>query len=178
MSTPEPDGDVAPWQPLFEQAAAAMAIIARARGHSLRVDRRYWPGLAFLGLMQFSVNFNAVYVAELYITSGVVATMFALLLILQIIWDFRIFTQLNILAGGFSNRDVFLLPYYSYQLGFYSTPPNYGLGSAIAVVMTGVPLICASTATLPNGSTYCVGQMNAAASAISLRRPSTSCGGR
>jgi drug/metabolite transporter (DMT)-like permease len=65
----------------FIIAAAAMAIIARARGHSLRVERRYWPGLAFLGLMQFSVNFNAVYVAELYITSGVVATMFALLLI-------------------------------------------------------------------------------------------------
>jgi drug/metabolite transporter (DMT)-like permease len=65
----------------FIIAAAAMAIVARARGHSLRVSRRHWPGIAFLGLMQFSVNFNAVYMAELYITSGVVATMFALLLI-------------------------------------------------------------------------------------------------
>ena len=54
----------------------------RARaGHGLRVDRRYWPGIAFLGFTQFSINFNAVYIAELYITSGVVATMFALLLI-------------------------------------------------------------------------------------------------
>ncbi|MBB6170784.1 N,N'-diacetylchitobiose transport system permease protein [Nocardiopsis mwathae] len=70
------------------------------------------------------------------VTFPMLRPLFALLLILQIIWDFRIFTQLNILAGGFSNRDVFLLPYYSYQLGFYSTPPNYGLGSAIAVVMT------------------------------------------
>ena len=65
----------------FIIAAAAMALIARARGHSLRVHRRYWRGIAFLGLAQFSVNFNAVYLAELYITSGVVATMFALLLI-------------------------------------------------------------------------------------------------
>lgn len=65
----------------FIIAAAAMALVARARSHGLRVNRRYWPGIAFLGLMQFSVNFNAVYVAEQYITSGVVATMFALLLI-------------------------------------------------------------------------------------------------
>ena len=36
---------------------------------------------AFLGFAQFCVNFNAVYLAERHITSGVVATMFALLLI-------------------------------------------------------------------------------------------------
>ena len=35
----------------------------------------------FLGLMQFCVNFNAVYLAERQITSGVVATVFALLVI-------------------------------------------------------------------------------------------------
>jgi drug/metabolite transporter (DMT)-like permease len=77
-------GTVAPqWSVAYRfiLAAAAMALVARARGHSLRVDRRYWPGLAFLGLTQFSINFNAVYIAEQYITSGVVATMFALLLI-------------------------------------------------------------------------------------------------
>ncbi|MEO7655024.1 MAG: EamA family transporter [Sphingomicrobium sp.] len=65
----------------FIIAAIAMAVIAKARGQSLRLPRRYWPGLAFLGLTQFCINFNAVYIAELYITSGVVATMFALLLI-------------------------------------------------------------------------------------------------
>ena len=35
----------------------------------------------FLGFAQFCVNFNAVYLAEQHITSGVVATIFALLLI-------------------------------------------------------------------------------------------------
>ena len=34
-----------------------------------------------LGVTQFCVNFNAVYLAERYITSGLVATVFALLLI-------------------------------------------------------------------------------------------------
>lgn len=65
----------------FIIAAVAMALIARWRGQSLRINRRYWPGIAFLGLTQFCLNFNGVYLAELYITSGVVATMFALLLI-------------------------------------------------------------------------------------------------
>jgi drug/metabolite transporter (DMT)-like permease len=37
--------------------------------------------MLFLGFTQFCVNFNAVYLAERHITSGVVATVFALLLI-------------------------------------------------------------------------------------------------
>ncbi|GAB2491094.1 carbohydrate ABC transporter permease [Nocardiopsis aegyptia] len=70
------------------------------------------------------------------VTAPMLRPLFALLLILQVIWDFRIFTQLFILAGGVTNREVALLPVYIYQLGFASTPPNYGMGSAIAVIMT------------------------------------------
>ena len=65
----------------FLISAAAMMIIARAKGESLAMKRRHWPALAFLGFTQFCVNFNAVYLAEQHITSGVVATVFALLLI-------------------------------------------------------------------------------------------------
>ncbi|RKS10172.1 carbohydrate ABC transporter membrane protein 1 (CUT1 family) [Nocardiopsis sp. Huas11] len=70
------------------------------------------------------------------VTAPMLRPLFALLLVLQVIWDFRIFTQLFILAGGVTNREVALLPVYIYQLGFASTPPNYGMGSAIAVIMT------------------------------------------
>ncbi|WP_116247840.1 carbohydrate ABC transporter permease [Nocardiopsis sp. FIRDI 009] len=70
------------------------------------------------------------------VTVPMLRPLFALLLILQVIWDFRIFTQLFILADGVDNREVALLPVYIYQLGFASTPPNYGMGSAIAVIMT------------------------------------------
>ncbi|MEV2275174.1 sugar ABC transporter permease [Nocardiopsis sp. NPDC049922] len=70
------------------------------------------------------------------VTVPMLRPLFALLLILQVIWDFRIFTQLFVLADGVDNRDVALLPVYIYQLGFASTPPNYGMGSAIAVIMT------------------------------------------
>jgi drug/metabolite transporter (DMT)-like permease len=65
----------------FAIAAAAMAIVAAVKGHSLRLGHKGLAAAVFLGLTQFCVNFNAVYLAERHITSGVVATVFALLLI-------------------------------------------------------------------------------------------------
>jgi drug/metabolite transporter (DMT)-like permease len=65
----------------FALAAAAMALVARWKGHSLRLDRGGMIAALFIGGTQFCVNFNSVYLAERYITSGLVATVFALLLI-------------------------------------------------------------------------------------------------
>jgi drug/metabolite transporter (DMT)-like permease len=65
----------------FVIAAAAMALVAAAKGDSLRLGRKGLIAASFLGLTQFCINFNAVYLAERHITSGVVATVFALLLI-------------------------------------------------------------------------------------------------
>ena len=75
------------------------------------------------------------------VTFPMLRPLFALLLVLQVIWDFRIFTQLFILGNGVSNRDISLIPTYIFQLGFASTPPNYGMGSAIAVIMTILVLV-------------------------------------
>ena len=65
----------------FVVAALAMAAVAVWNGESLRLGRKGSIAAAFLGFTQFCVNFNAVYLAERHITSGVVATVFALLLI-------------------------------------------------------------------------------------------------
>ena len=65
----------------FIIAATAMALVARWKGESLRLGREALLPALFLGFAQFCVNFNAVYLAERHITSGVVATIFALLLI-------------------------------------------------------------------------------------------------
>ena len=65
----------------FVIAAVAMALVAACKGESLRLGRKGLLAAAFLGFTQFCVNFNAVYLAEQHITSGVVATVFALLLI-------------------------------------------------------------------------------------------------
>ena len=65
----------------FVIAAAAMASIAILKGDGLKLQRSGITAAAVLGLAQFCINFNAVYLAERHITSGVVATVFALLLI-------------------------------------------------------------------------------------------------
>jgi N,N'-diacetylchitobiose transport system permease protein len=70
------------------------------------------------------------------VTFPMLRPLFALLLVLQVIWNLRVFTQLYILANSFQNKSVYLLSYYIYQQGFSASPPNYGMGSAIAVVMT------------------------------------------
>ncbi len=65
----------------FLLAAAAMALLARIKGHKLRLAPGGLRVAAILGVLQFCLNFNAVYLAERHITSGLVATVFALLLI-------------------------------------------------------------------------------------------------
>jgi drug/metabolite transporter (DMT)-like permease len=65
----------------FTIAAIAMALLAKSQGQSLKIDRGGLFAALVLGITQFSINFNSVYIAERFITSGVVATVFALLLI-------------------------------------------------------------------------------------------------
>jgi drug/metabolite transporter (DMT)-like permease len=65
----------------FVIAAVAMAAVAAWKGETLNLGRKGLAAAAFLGSMQFCVNFDAVYLAERHITSGVVATIFALLMI-------------------------------------------------------------------------------------------------
>ena len=65
----------------FVLAAVAMALVAKWKGQSLKMDRGGMFAALVIGITQFSLNFNSVYMAERFITSGVVATVFALLLI-------------------------------------------------------------------------------------------------
>ena len=65
----------------FVISAVAMAGVALAKRDSLKIDRGGLLAALVLGFCQFCVNYNAVYLAERHITSGVVATVFALLLI-------------------------------------------------------------------------------------------------
>lgn len=77
-------GPVAPqWSVTYRFiiAALAMALLARWRGESLRLGRDGLLAASVLAFLQFCVNFNSVYLAEQNITSGLVATVFALLLI-------------------------------------------------------------------------------------------------
>lgn len=65
----------------FAVAGVAMLIWAAMRKERLGLDARGWWFALALGLSQFVVNYNLVYISEHYITSGVVAVVYALLLV-------------------------------------------------------------------------------------------------
>jgi drug/metabolite transporter (DMT)-like permease len=65
----------------FGVAGLALAAYALATRQSFRLDRRGLAFAAAVGVLQFVLNFNFVYRAEAYITSGLVAVVFALLLV-------------------------------------------------------------------------------------------------
>jgi len=65
----------------FAIAGAAMMIIARMTGMRLGLGRGGHGWAALLGLLQFVLNYNLVYYSELYITSGLAAVVFALLVV-------------------------------------------------------------------------------------------------
>lgn len=87
----------------FALGALGMVLLARIRRVPLWIG---WDGIAFaglLGLAQFVLNFNFVYRAEHYLTSGVVATVFAMLLIPNSLLAWLFFRQrptLGFLAGS------------------------------------------------------------------------------
>ncbi|MEW1958384.1 sugar ABC transporter permease [Kineococcus sp. NPDC059986] len=74
-----------------------------------------------------------------YVTVPGVAPVLMLVGLLQIIWDIRVFTQISVLqdAGGVA-EDSNLLGTYVYQIGLGQG--NYGMGSAVAMVMLVITL--------------------------------------
>ncbi|WP_242096588.1 MULTISPECIES: EamA family transporter [unclassified Sphingomonas] len=65
----------------FLVGGLAMAAVALARRERLGFDARGWGFAVLLGVSQFCLNFNFVYRAEAFITSGLVALVYALLLV-------------------------------------------------------------------------------------------------
>ncbi|MDT9599311.1 DMT family transporter [Sphingosinicella rhizophila] len=65
----------------FAIAATAMFAYSAATGISLNIGRNGHALALMFGLSQFFLNFNFVYLAEHHITSGLVAVVFALLLV-------------------------------------------------------------------------------------------------
>jgi drug/metabolite transporter (DMT)-like permease len=72
-----------PWSVTYRFliASAAMFAIAWFSGASLRIGRGGHALAAAIGVPQFALNFNFVYAAEHYVTSGLCAVVFALLMV-------------------------------------------------------------------------------------------------
>lgn len=80
------------WSVTYRFLIAGVAMLAWAAftRQSLRLDTRGILFAALMGAFQFALNFNFVYRAEMHVTSGLVAVVFALLLVPNAIFS-RIF---------------------------------------------------------------------------------------
>ena len=65
----------------FVVASLGMFALAKLRGEPMILPKSGWKWALGLGFFQFSLNFSFVYNAERFITSGLVAVMFALLVV-------------------------------------------------------------------------------------------------
>ena len=74
------------------------------------------------------------------ITVPILMPVFSVVTILSTIWDFKVFTQIYLMPGGNGgNPNVFNLGVWSYIQSF--AQGKYGMGSAIAVLLTGILLL-------------------------------------
>lgn len=74
------------------------------------------------------------------ITYPLLKPVFLVLALLSIIWDFGVFPQAYLLTGELGNRDEYNLGIYAYAKAF-TMPPSYGLGAALALILTVILLI-------------------------------------
>jgi N,N'-diacetylchitobiose transport system permease protein len=73
------------------------------------------------------------------ITLPILKPIFVILTSLSIIWDFQVFNQVWIARGGQPAEEYFLMAVYAFVESFRIQ--QYGLGSAIAVLMVGIMLV-------------------------------------
>jgi ABC-type sugar transport system permease subunit len=74
------------------------------------------------------------------VTFPILKPIFMILLLLSVIWDFGVFTQAYLVTGELGNRNEYNLGIYAYDKAF-TTPPSYGVASALALILTLVLLI-------------------------------------
>ena len=126
----------------FLLAGIAMAAFARMRGVSLRIGGAGLLFAALLGTAQFVLNFNFVYRAEQYLTSGVVAVIYAMLLIPNSVLAFLAFRQpvtRGFIAGSaIAMAGIVLMLVHEYRAA--DVAPDKVLSASAANVMQGMEI--------------------------------------
>jgi len=116
-------------------------LVRRGR---LRLDAEGQLIAAGLGVAQFALNFQFVYRAEQYLTSGLVAVLFALLLVPNSVFG-RIFLGQKITRGFAFGTAIALAGIALLLLHEYRIAPSDG-GVVLGIVLTLAALLSASTA--------------------------------
>jgi len=135
----------------FLAASMAMFIVILIRRQPLMLNRhgQFWAIL--LGCSQFAFNFNFVYGAELYITSGLVAVMFALLMVPNAIMG-RIFLGQRISSGFVIGSAIAMVGITLLFVQEYRLAPIGGSAVFIGIGLTLAAIMSASTANILQAS--------------------------
>jgi drug/metabolite transporter (DMT)-like permease len=127
----------------FGIACTAMFGLAKIMRLSLKLDRKGVLWTMILGLMQFAINFNFVYEAEHHITSGLVAVIFALLIVPNALlgkwWMGRAIGRPFILGSVIATMGVALL-----MIQEYRAAPVGGQQVLIGTLLTLIAVLSAS----------------------------------
>jgi drug/metabolite transporter (DMT)-like permease len=140
-------GVPASWSVSYRFLVAGLVLLGVAlwRRETVRADAGFWRFAALLGLFQFVSNFNFVYRAEQHITSGLVAVVFALLLIpnalfARVFLGQRMGRQL-LVGSAVAMAGVALLFVQEAR-----SDPNGPGESLLGIALTGCAILSASTA--------------------------------
>lgn len=142
----------APWSVTwrFSLAAAAMFVLAALRREPLMLPAEGLRYAALFGLAQFSLNFQFVYASEHYLTSGLVAVFFALMLVPNAVMA-RIFLGARFGARFVTGSAVALAGIALLLLHEYRAAPA-GLDVLKGVALVGGAVMCASTGNVLQGT--------------------------
>lgn len=135
----------------FALAAAGMFVLARMRGISLNVGRAGMVFAFWLGLTQFMLNYYFVYLAEEFLTSGIVALLYALLIIPNSLLALHFFRQplsrVFIMGSAIALSGVALLLLHEYRVSPVA-PDKVLLGILFSVI----GIIAASASNVMQGA--------------------------
>lgn len=137
-----PPGWAITWR--FAMACPCMFLLAAWRGDPLRLSAAGMRLAVLVGLTQFCGNFQFVYRAEQHLTSGLVAVLFALLMVPNALFS-RIWLGVRLsprflLGSAVAMAGIALLLLHEYRLA----PPKSDVLLGLALALAG--LLCASTA--------------------------------
>ncbi len=118
----------------FAVAATVMIGFALLRGERLGLTRREQAVAIAMGVFQFSVNFQLIYRSEHYLTSGLVAVVFALMIVPNAVLARlvlgAVLTRRFMAGSAIALAGIGLLMLHEYRIA----PPNSGVTTGVLLV--------------------------------------------
>jgi len=118
----------------FTLAATAMSAFALLRGERMRLTGRELGVAIAMGVFQFSPNFQLIYRSEHYLTSGLVAVVFALMIVPNAVLARLVLgaalTRRFVAGSTIALAGIALLMLHEYRIA----PPNSGVTTGVLLV--------------------------------------------